>query len=68
MRADGFERFAVHEGRLYVSVCRTCLKFIAAAPDPLRLAVSEDQHDCSRSQKKPPARVLLQDAGSTAQG
>jgi hypothetical protein len=58
MQADAFERFALHNTQLCVSVCRTCLQFIAAAPDPMRLAIAEVSHHCSRARKKPPTSVL----------
>lgn len=54
----GFERFAVDNTGVCVSVCRECLKFIAAAPDPVRLALAESLHLCARGVKKPPARAL----------
>ncbi len=64
MAAGGFEHLAVHQNRLYVSVCRECLRFIAAAPDAARLAAAEAHHDCSALSKKPPARVLLHEVSS----
>ena len=60
MSAAAFERFAVNDTRIYVSICRNCLQFIAAAPDPMRLALAEVLHDCSRACKKPPTSVLPQ--------
>jgi hypothetical protein len=58
MRSPDFERFAVEHTEVFVSVCRRCMKFIAAAPDPLRLALAEIQHDCMPVPKKPPTKVL----------
>jgi hypothetical protein len=56
--ATEFERFTVENTGVYVSVCRVCFKFIAAAPDPVRLAMAETLHRCSRGLKKPAARAL----------
>ena len=57
MQPAAFERLAVPETQLCVSICRTCLQFIAAAPDPMRLAIAEVLHHCCRAPRKPPISV-----------
>ncbi len=57
-----FERFAVDETGLWVSICRTCRVFVAAAADELLLAIPESKHLCSHDKKKPPARVRFRGA------
>lgn len=57
MQTPEFEHFAVANTHVCVSICRACLRFIAAAPVPSRLAVAERLHDCSWGLKKPPASV-----------
>ncbi len=52
-----FERFAVDGTGLWVSICRTCHAFVAAAADELLLAIPEGVHLCAHGKKKPPASV-----------
>ena len=58
MQPAAFERFTVDHANVSVSICRACRRFVGAAPDPARLALAEDQHDCLRVPKKPAARTL----------
>ena len=57
MRAAGFERFAVDGAHVYVSICRACLQFVAAAPDPALRAIAEDLHACLRAPRTRGAMV-----------
>jgi hypothetical protein len=60
MPSGDFERLAVDHTHAYVSICRCCLQFIAAAPNLAQLAIVESQHHCSRTShgmRKPPASV-----------
>lgn len=58
MQSADFERLAIDHTHAYVSICRSCLQFVAAAPNLAQLAIAENQHHCSQGVKKPPARVV----------
>jgi hypothetical protein len=60
MSVNDFERFSLIDTPLSVSICRTCLQFIAAARDPMRLVIAETLHHCAFPLKKPPVGVLPQ--------
>ncbi len=52
-----FERYQVAAAGVWVSICRTCSSFVAAAPDEPLLAIPEGAHVCADAVKKPPASI-----------
>ena len=58
MQSADFERLAIDNTHANVSICRSCIQFVATAPDLPQLAIAENLHHCSRGVKKPPASVL----------
>ncbi len=67
IEAFDFERFAVAGARLWVSICRTCSSFIAAARDELLLAIPEGAHLCTDHAKKPPESSRFRSSNGRAQ-
>jgi hypothetical protein len=54
-----FEHYAVEGTGIFVSICGVCVRFVAAAPDPLRLGIAEAAHLSAHGLKKRPASVRV---------